>query len=328
MNQIIYRIFAITIGLLGLMAAHAQPAWPTKPVRVIVAGGAGSGTDLTARIFADAFSKSFGQPFVIDNKVGANGLIATDALMKSPGDGYSILVTYAAAHVINPLIMEKAPFNPTKDFAPVVQIGSGGNLLMVHPSVPVKNLQELLAYIRSQPANSLSYGSWGDGSGGHLTMEALLQKAGNLKMQHVPYKTTSTLVTDLVGGHVKIAFTAIANGIPMAQSGKLRALAVSGPNRVPQLPEVRTMTEQGIPFEMASWYAIVAPLGTPPAVVDRLNKEANRLMAAPDMAEQMLKIGFSAFPANTPQQFQQSIERDSGEWSTIARAAGIKLPSN
>lgn len=313
-----------TMLALVVMPTLAQDAWPSKPVRMIVAGGAGSGTDITARMFAESMSKTFGQPFVVDNKVGANGVIATEALAKASHDGYTILFTYAAAHVINPLILEKVPYNPQKDFAPIVRVGSGGNLLVVHPSVPAKNLQEFVAYLKSRPANDLAYGSWGDGSGGHLTMEALLQKTGGLKVRHVPYKTGPAQLTDMMGGHITMGFTSIASGVPLVQGGKLRAIAVSGPNRVPQLPDVPTMTEQGIPFDLASWYAVVAPAGTPPAIIDKLNKEINRLMAAPELAEQLKKIGFAVFPANTPGQFSRLIERDTNEWAAIIRASGIK----
>ncbi len=325
-NPVAMLKIALTACLAIAPAAWGQDNWPNKPVRVIVAGGAGSGTDITARIFTDPLAKAFGQSFVIDNKVGANGLIATEALVKSPNDGHTILFTYAAAHVINPLVMDKVPYNVQKDFSPVVQIGSGGNLLVVHPSLPVKNLREFLAYIKAKPANELAYGSWGDGSGGHLTMEALLHKAGSLKVRHVPYKTTPAMLTDILGGHIPMGFTAIASGIPLVKSGKLRAIAVSGPNRVAQLPDVQTMTEQGIPFEMASWYAVVAPAGTPATIVERLNREMNRLMTAPEMAEQVSKIGFADFPVNTPAQFSQVIERDTREWGVIVRAAGIKAP--
>ncbi len=322
----IKRLALLAAGLTACTLAAAQAPWPNKPVRVIVSGAAGGAMDLVARIFSEPMSKTFGQPFVIDNKPGANGVIATDALAKSPNDGHTILFTYAAAQVINPLIMDKVPYNPQKDFAPVAQIGSGGNLLVVSPSVPVKNLQEFIVYIKSKPANALAYASWGEGSGGHLTMEALLQRAGGLKMRHVPYKSTPAIVTDLLGGHIQISFLGIATGVPLVQSGKLRALAVSGPHHIAQLPDVQTMTEQGIPFDMDSWYAAIAPGGTPPAIVDRLNKELNRLMAAPEMAEQVKKIGFEVFPANTPAQFAKTIERDTREWGLIIKAAGIKAP--
>lgn len=324
MRKWIQSLAVVAASLMALPIGWAQSEWPSKPVRMIVPGAPGGSADITARIFSEALSKSFGQPFVIDNKAGANGVIATDALAKSPSDGYTILFTYAAAQVINPLVLSKLPYHPQKDFVPVVQIGSGGNLLLVNPALPVKDLKEFIAYVKARPADDLAYGSWGDGSGGHLTMEALLQKGGNLKARHVPYKSTPAMLTDVIGGHIPVAFSGIALGAPLVQSGKLRAIAVSGPIRVRQLPEVQTMTEQGISFDMESWYAVIAPAGTPQAIVERLNKEVNRLMAAPEMTENLKKIGFENYPANTPEQFARTIERDTREWSAIVKAAGIQ----
>ena len=306
-------------------AVRAQPApWPSKPVRLVVNTGAGSGADVTARLLAEPLSKAFGQPFVVEFKPGANGIIGTEFVARAPADGYTLLFTYTAAHVVNPALVAKLPYDPLKDFAPVAQIGSGGNLLVVPPDLPARDLKEFVAHVAAQPPDALSYGSWGNGSGGHIAMEALKQRTG-LKMRHVPYKSAPAALADVIGGHIQVAFTSLAGGLPLVQSGKLRALAVSGPYRVPQLPEVRTMTEQGVPFDLAGYYAIVAPAGTPAPIVARLNAEINRLLADPAMASARERMGFSEFPLKTPEQFGQTLRTDLEAYGAIVRAAGIRI---
>ena len=305
----------------GLASAQAQ--WPTKPVRMVVAGGAGSGTDIVARVVCDALAKAFGQSFVVDNKAGANGLIGSDAVAKAPNDGYTLLFTYAAAHVVNPVLMEKMPYDVNKDFSAVAQIGSGGNFLVVAPNLPVKDLKEFIAYAKSKGANELSYGSWGIGSGGHLSMEALNQAAG-LKIKHVPFKSAAESNTALMAGHIQAGFSAIAAALPQISAGKLKAIAVSGPTRVKQLPDVRTMTEQGVPFDVAAWYAVMAPAGTPPAIVNALNREINRLIAAPEMAARWDQLGFQEMPIKTPAQFEEQIRRDLRDWGAVVKNGNIK----
>ena len=304
-------------------AAQAQAPWPNRPVKVIVAGAPGSGTDIVARAFTEALAKTFGQAFVIDNKAGANGLIGTDAAAKSPGDGYTLLFTYAAAHVVNPVLLDKVPYDVNKDFMPIAQIGAGGNFLVVPPTMPVKDLKEFIAYVKSKPADELSYGSWGNGSGGHLSMEALKQQAG-LKIKHIPYKSTAAANTDLVAGHIQAAFSATASSLPLIQAGKMKAIAISGTFRARQMPDIKTMTEQGVPFDLNAYYAVFAPAGTPVAVVSSLNKEINRLIAAPEMAERWNTLGFSDMPLKTPEQFGDQIKRDLRDWGAIVKAGNIK----
>lgn len=322
MLKTIWALCAVAAGLLAHPLAMAQ-AWPNKPVKVIVAGAPGSGTDLVARAFTESLTKTFGQPFVVDNRAGANGLIGSDAAAKSAGDGYTILFTYAAAHVVNPVLLAKMPYDVSKDFAPIAQIGAGGNFLVVQASLPVKDLKEFIAYTKSKPADSLSYGSWGIGSGGHLSMEALNQKAG-LKTKHVPFKSTAEANTALMGGHIDVAFSATASSLPLIQSGKLRALAISGTYRSRQLPEIQTMTEQGVPFDLNAWYGVFAPAGTPAAVVQALNKEITRLIAAPDMAARWNALGFSDMPIKTAEQFSETVKQDLREWGAIVKAGNIK----
>ncbi len=314
---------AVVAPIVWQSGAHAQAPWPNKPVKVVVAGAPGSGTDIVARAFTDALAKTFGQPFVVDNKAGANGLIGTDAVAKAPNDGYTILFTYAAAHVVNPVLLEKLPYDVNKDFAAVAQIGAGGNFLVVPPTMPVKDLKEFIAYVKARPADELSYGSWGNGSGGHLSMEALKQQAG-LKIKHIPYKSTAAANTDLVAGHIQVAFSATASALPLIQSGKMKAIAISGTYRSKQMPEIRTMSEQGVPFDLNAYYAVFAPAGTPPAIVNSLNKEIMRLIAAPEMAERWNTLGFSEMPIKTPEQFSEQVKRDLRDWGAIVKAGNIK----
>lgn len=323
MNKRVFLLAALAMTSVSVMAQSATN-WPTKPVKVIVAGTAGSATDLVARTFSEPLAQVFGQPFIMDNRAGVNGMIATDAVAKAPPDQHTLLVTYTAAHVVNPVLLPKVPYDVRKDFTPVAQIGSGGNLLLVPPNLPVKDLQEFIAWVRAQPAGSLSYGSWGNGSGGHLSMEALLQKTG-LKMQHVPYKQVSASLTDLGGGLLQAAFSPLVTAVPLVQSGRFKALAVSGPYRVPQLPDVRTMTEQGVTFDLEAYFAFIAPSSMPKEIVARLNREINRLITAPEMADRIKALGFSAMPRRSPEEFAAQIDRDLREWGAIVKAGNIKM---
>ena len=324
MSKKFLTAMAVATATVWQAAAFAQAPWPNKPVKVIVSGAAGSGTDIAARVVTEPLSRAFGQPFVIDNRPGANGIIGTDAVAKAPNDGYTLLFTYAAAQVVNQTLYEKVPYDGAKDFAAIAQIGAGGNLLVVSPSMPVNNLKEFIAYVKAKPADALSYGSWGNGSGGHLSMEALKQQAG-LTMQHVPYKSTAAANTDLIGGQIQVAFSAMASGLSLVQSGKLKAIAVSGPYRVPQLPEVKTMTEQGVVFDLTAWYGMFAPAGTPQAIVNAINREIVRMIAAPENAERWKVLGFSEMPLKTPEQFADTVKRDIKDWGAIGKSGNIKV---
>jgi tripartite-type tricarboxylate transporter receptor subunit TctC len=302
----------------------AQASWPNKPVRVVVASAAGGTVDIIARVFTDAFAKAFGQPFVVDNKVGANGLIASDAVAKAPGDGYTILFSYAAAHVVNPVLLDKVPYDVNKDFIPVAQIGAVGNLLVVPQAMPVKDLNEFIAYVKARPADELAYGSWGNGSGGHLSMEALKQQAG-LQMRHVPYKSSAAANGDLVAGHVQVGFSPILNGIPLIKAGKLKALAVSGTSDLCVMPEVKTMSKQGVKFDLNAWYGVFVPAGTPKVIVNKLNQEINRVIAMPEMAERWKSLSFCEMPIKTPEQFAELVNTDLREWGAIVKSGNIKV---
>jgi tripartite-type tricarboxylate transporter receptor subunit TctC len=306
------------------VAARAQDNWPNKPVHIIVNAAAGSGADASARVFSEQLTKKFGQPFILNFKPGANGIVGTEAAAKSANDGYTLLYTYTAAHVVNPSLYPKLSYDPLKDFTPIAQVGSGGNLLVVAPNLPANNLNEFITYVKSKPADQLSYGSWGSGSGGHLSMEALKQQTG-VEIKHVPYKSAPASLMDLMGGVIDAAFTSVPGGLPLVLSGKLKAIAVSGPYRVPQLPDVKTMTEQGVNFDVAAYYAFVAPAGTPKVIVSRLNQELNRILSAPGTVEQLTNLGFSKLPLKTPEEFDETIRKDFVVWGEIVRKGNIKI---
>jgi tripartite-type tricarboxylate transporter receptor subunit TctC len=198
-------------------------------------------------------------------------------------------------------------------------------MLVVPNDLPVKDLKEFIAYVKSKPANTLSYGSWGNGSGGHLSMEALKQQAG-LVMQHVPYKNTAAVNTDLIGGQIPVAFTSMGSALPLVMAGKMKAIAISGPYRVPQLPNVPTMTEQGIKFDLVAWYGMFAPAGTSPAIVESINKEIIKQLKTPEVVERWSKaLGLSELPLKTPEQFGQTVMDDIREWGAIVKSANIKI---
>jgi tripartite-type tricarboxylate transporter receptor subunit TctC len=304
--------------------AAAQGTWPNKPVHVIVNAAAGSGADTSARLFSERLSKRFGQPFVLDFKPGANGIVGAEAAAKSPKDGYTLLYTYTAAHVVNPALYPKLTYDPIRDFAGVAQIGAGGNLLVVSPKLPVNNLQEFIAYAKSRPADELSYGSWGSGSGGHISMEALKQQA-SVQIKHVPYKSAPASLMDVMNGVLDAAFTSVPGGLPLVQGGQLKAIAVSGPYRVPQLPDLKTMTEQGVNFDVAAYYAFVAPAGTPKPIIDQLNQEINQILTSPDTLERLTAMGFSKLPVKTPEEFDETIRNDLKVWGEIVRKGNIQI---
>lgn len=315
---------AVSTALFGQSAVMAQATWPAKPVNVIVSSAPGSGTDIAARMVMESLGKAYGQPFVIQNRAGANGILGTEAAAKAPNDGYTLFFTYAGAHVVNQVLYDKVPFDVLKDFVAIAQVGAGGNLLVVPSALPVKDLKEFVAYVKTKPADALSYGSWGNGSGGHISMEALKQQAG-LKMQHIPYKSSAEVTTGMLGGQVEVAFASIAPAMPFIQGGKMKAIAVSGPYRVPQLPEVKTMSEQGVKFDLTAWYGIFAPSGTPPAVVASVNKEITKLLATPETLDKWKKtLGLSEFPVRTPEQFAETVRTDIRDWGAIVKAGNIK----
>jgi tripartite-type tricarboxylate transporter receptor subunit TctC len=320
------RQFGAAVAAMGMapFAIGQTSDWPkAKPVRIVATGVAGAGTDIYARLFAEQYSKSFGQSFIVENRPGANGAIGNDIVAKAAPDGYTLLWSYAAAISVNAALFPKLPYDTLKDLQPINQVGSSGNTLMVAPDFPAKDLKEFVALVKANP-NKYDYGSWGIGSGGHLTMEALALQAG-LKMNHVPYKATAAMAQDMMAGVIKIAFMAVETAQVVQKAGKGKPIAMSGTKRAPNMPDIATMTEQGFKFDIDSWYCLMAPAGTPMPIVRRLNEETNGLLQDPVMTQRLIALNFAMpAPIKSVEQFTQTIRDDIELWGKVIKAAHIK----
>lgn len=323
-NTLIQRRTVLLGGMLlgaGVKAMAATEPWPSRPIRLVVAGSAGAGGDIFARLIADPLGKALKQPVVVDAKPGANGLIACDTVAKAPGDGYTLLFAPSSSILINPVIHPKLPYNAEKDLVPVTQVGAAGILLMANPSTGFKNLADMVAYAKSHPGK-LAYGSWGTGSSGHLAMEGIKAHYG-LDMPHVPYKTIVTEVTDLIANNLSVGFTDIASPIPHLRNGRLVALGQTGSQRWPATRDVPTLAEQGYKFEADGWYGVFAPAGTPTAIIDRLNEEINRLQKTDEVRQKIEGQNMIVPPSRSAQQFAASVKKDAAIWQGLAKVTDL-----
>jgi tripartite-type tricarboxylate transporter receptor subunit TctC len=313
--------WAVGAGLAPL--AHSQSAgWPSRPVRVVVPSPPGGPSDVFARLVTEQMSKTFGQPFVVDNKAGANGMIGNDMVAKASPDGQTLLFTYAAAVAINHALLPKMPYDALKDLQPIAQIGASGTLLVVTADFPANNVREFVEHVRANP-DKYDYASWGQGSGGHLSMEALNTQAG-LKIRHVPYRGIPQILTDLQGGVIKVAFVDAFTSLPHIRSGKIKPIVLSGTRRGPALPEVPTLSEAGYKFDVDAWFGLFAPSGTPAAVVRRLNEETNRILLMPEIRSRFTALNMPDAPIKTVDQFAQTVRDDIQAWSGVIKAANVK----
>ncbi len=315
-------LVAAAVALSSSPLLAQVPGWPTKPVRVVVPSGAGGPSDTFARIMAEHMSRTFKQPFVIDNKPGANGLIGNDLVAKATPDGYTLLFSYAAAIVVNHTLIPKLPYDTLKDLQPIAQIGAGGGLLVVTADFPAKTLKELVGLVKANPGK-YDYASWGYGSGGHLAMEAIVMQAG-LKMNHVPYKTVPLALNDLLGGQINIGWVDPSTALTHIRAGKLRPLATASTRRGPALPDLPTMSEGGIKFDVDAWYGMFAPVGTPAAIVKLVNEEANRILALPEIKARFNALNLPDPPIKTVEQFTQTVRDDIQAWGAVIKAADVR----
>ena len=296
-------------------------AFPVKPVRMIVPSSAGGGTDIVARIVAPELSKRLGQQVVIDNRPGAGTMIGIEAAARAAPDGYTLLMGLSTL-AINSALYKKVPYDPVRDFAPITQAISSASIIVVHPSVPVKTVKELIAFARARQGQ-LNYASAGTGTYPHMTMELFMSMAG-LKMVHISYKGTGPAMIDMIAGQVATMAATILTGMPQIRAGRLRALGITSTVRSPIVPDIPTVAEAGLAgFESVQWYGVLAPARTPKDIITRLHGEVTRVLQLPDIKERF--AGDGADPVgSTPEEFGRYVQSELTKWAKVAREAGIK----
>jgi tripartite-type tricarboxylate transporter receptor subunit TctC len=317
-----------TLALLVLFSAcaslpaWAQSAWPDKPMKLVAPYPPGGQTDLVSRFLAERLAATLGQSVIVENKVGAQGIVGLEAVKNAPADGYTFVYVNVSNISINPHVHAKLPYDGLRDFAPVSQIGLTVLAMVVPPSLGVKTLPEFIALAKAQPGR-LSFASFGNGSTSHIYGEMLKGSAG-LQMTHIPYKGAGPATQDTMAGHAQMAIQDLGAVGQFVRSGRLIALAMTGPRRWPALPDVPTFAEQGQPLDIAGWNGIMAPAATPRPIVERMSAEINKIIQSPDGRERMLQMGLLA-TGTTPQEFAEVIRRDTPRWGEVIRKAGIKI---
>jgi tripartite-type tricarboxylate transporter receptor subunit TctC len=310
----------MTLLALAAMTAMAQ-SYPSKPIKIVVPYPPGGFNDTLGRTLAAKFTEAWGQPAIVENKPGANTLIGSDYVAKSPPDGYTLLIV-AFPFAVTPSLIRNMPYDTVKDFAPVALAAQSPNLLVVNPSLPVKTVAELVAMAKAKP-DSLSYASTGNGSSNHISMELFKSLAG-VRIVHIPYKGSAPAVTDLLGGQVHVMFDNAPNVLPQVKAGRLRALAQTGATRSGVAPDLPTVAEAGVPgYELTVWFGLVAPAGTPREVIRKLNAEVLKILAMPDVRERFLSQGVEPL-GSTPEQFADHIKAQMAKWGRVVRDAGVQ----
>jgi len=300
-------------------AAHAQ--YPTKPIKMIVPYAAGGTTDVLARIMADKLGQALGQAVVVEYKPGAGGTIGAEAAAKSPNDGYTIVMGAPGSHSTATSLYAKLGYDPVKDFAPIVHVANVPNSIVVHPSLPVKTVPELIAYAKSHPGE-LTYGSAGTGATTHLTGELFALQAG-VKLTHIPYKGSSQAMTDLLGGQIQMMFENLPGAASQIRSGKIRGVAVTSLRRSPAFPDLPAVSETLPGFEVVAWFGLFAPAGTPAAIIARLNAESDKALHLAEVREKIIAAGSDPI-GGTPEDMAKFLANDIAKWVRVTREAGIK----
>jgi tripartite-type tricarboxylate transporter receptor subunit TctC len=318
----------LSIAVVSALVASSAPAqtgdagWPDRPIRLVVPFPAGSSTDIIARIVAQKLSHRLAQQIVIENRAGASGNIGADAVAKAAPDGYTIGIATASTHAVAASLSANLPYDPIKDFAPVAMIGSQPYVLVLHPALPARDLAELIALAKAKPG-TLNYGSAGVASLAHLATALFASMAG-INIVHVPYKSSSQSMTDMITGRLDMQFATIAPSLPNIRAGQLRALVTSGKTRVAALPEVPTVAEAGIAgYEAALWVSFVMPPATPPTIIARLNREVNEILNSADGTEALVAQGMTPEPG-PPEAVTERIRGDIEKWRGVAIKAGIR----
>jgi tripartite-type tricarboxylate transporter receptor subunit TctC len=309
----------VGVGLLPV--ASAQP-FPAKPVRLVIAQAAGSATDSIARVFGPRLSELLGQQVVIDNRPGAGGSLGTEIVAKAPPDGYTTLLANISTHGVNPALYRKLPYDPIRDFTPVSLVSTTPNVIVVHPSLPVKSIKDLVALARAKPGQ-LNYSSSGAGSSQHLAA-ALINVLTRIDTTHVPYRGSPPALAATMAGEVAFMVPTLTTGLPQIQAGKVRAIAVTGSTRAEELPNVPTVAETLPGYDVVSWYGVVGPAGLPRPIVDRLNADLVKTIATPEVRKGFAAMGMTP-STGTPEQFAAYIRNEIDKYVKIARAAKIEL---
>jgi tripartite-type tricarboxylate transporter receptor subunit TctC len=311
----------LCVVVLASAVAHAQQAYPTRAIRLVVPSAPGGGTDITARIVAPKLSEYLGQQVVVENRSGAGTMIGGEAVARAAPDGYTLLVGISTL-AINPAMYRKVPYDAFKDFAPITQLVALSNILVAHPSLPARTVKELIAFTRPRQGQ-IHYASAGVGTNPHLSMELFLSMAG-LKMIHVPYKGSGQGIVDVVAGHVPVMMPSILTGLPHAKNGRLRGLGVTGAKRASGAPDIPTIAEAGLPgYEAVQWFGVLAPAGTPRPIVSRLHAEIVRVLQSGDVRERLIADGADPL-GSTPEEFAAFIRSETVKWAKVVKSAGIQ----
>ena len=317
---------ATAVALAALSAtpfAGAQATYPTKPIRIVVPFPAGGTTDILARAVAQRLSETLGQPAVVDNRPGAGGNIGAELVAKAPADGHTLLMGTVGTHAINASLYSKMPYDHVRDFAPIILVAGVPNVLVVHPSVPVGSVKELIAYAKANPGK-LNFASSGSGTSIHLAGELFKTMAG-VQMAHVPYKGSAPAVTDVLGGQVQLMFDNLPSALPHIKAGKLKALAVTSATRAAALPDVPTIAESGLAgFDATSWFGLLAPAGTPQPIIARLNNEVAKWLASTEAKEKMAGLGANTAGHSTDE-FVRHIAAETSKWAKVVKESGAKV---
>ena len=314
---------ALSQGLFSSQSSLAQTSYPTKPIRYIVPVSAGGGSDMIGRTVCERWGRVLLQPMIIDNEGGGGGVIACQNAAKAPADGYTLMQGYVATLGTSPATRRNLPYDPIKDFTPIGMIGGTPNVLVVHPSVPAKNVKEFIDFIKKNPT-SVSYGSSGQGSLTHLTME-LFKQTGESPIVHIPYKGIAPAFNDLMGGQIQAMFPGLAAALPHIRSGRVRAIALTGATRSSQLKDTPTLEEFGFKgFTALQWYGVVGPAGLPTQIVQKLNSTLNLVLSSPELKEKMAVEAVEPMTMSSDQ-FGNYIKADLSRWTKLAKERNIEL---
>ncbi len=320
--KLLHKLMLALALVAPAIGAQAQ-SYPNKPIRLVCPFPPGGAVDIASRAVAHELTQILGQPVTVDNRPGAGGNIGADMVAKSAPDGYTLLMTTSGILAINPALYSKIPFDSLKDFAPVSMVVSLNNVLVVNPAFPARSVKDVIAQAKAQPGK-LTYASSGNGTSIHLSGELFKSMTG-VDMLHIPYKGSAPAVTDLLGGQVNMMFDNIPSSLPHIRAGKLRALGVTGPKRSPLLPDVPTIAEAGVPgYESYVWFGIVAPTGTPPDIIAKLNAALAKAAVTPSFHDRLTEQGYDVL-SSTPEQMASSIRNEIAKWGKIVKASGARV---